>query len=102
MTERMERRLLDLKARQQAGEHMLCPRCGADTMKEPIHLPVVKMEDDVPRRRAEVRGDGLGGTFPAYAGGFNLDTESLVFHGVRSFRLVTSFSGGAFCPPRPA
>ena len=36
MTERMERRLLDLKARQQAGEHMLCPRCGADTMKEPV------------------------------------------------------------------
>ena len=36
MTERMERQLLDLKARQQAGEHMLCPRCGADTMKEPI------------------------------------------------------------------
>ena len=36
MTERMERRLLDLKARQQAEEHMLCPRCGADTMKEPV------------------------------------------------------------------
>ena len=66
------------------------------------HLPVVKVEANVPRRRAEVRGDGLGGTFPAYAGGFNLDTESLVFHGVRSFRLVASFSGGAFCPPRPA
>ena len=66
------------------------------------HLPVVKVEADVPRRRAEVRGDGLGGTFPAYAGGFNLDTESLVFHGVCSFRLVASFSGGAFRPPRPA
>ena len=25
--------LLDLKARQQAGEHMPCPRCGKDTMK---------------------------------------------------------------------
>ena len=36
MTERIERRLLDLKARQQAEEHMLCPRCGADTMKEPV------------------------------------------------------------------
>ena len=24
--------LLDLKARQQAGEHMPCPRCGKDTM----------------------------------------------------------------------
>ena len=36
MTERMERRLLDLKSRQQAEEHMLCPRCGADNMKEPV------------------------------------------------------------------
>ena len=33
MTERAERRLLDLKARQEAGEHMPCPRCGRNTMK---------------------------------------------------------------------
>ena len=65
------------------------------------HLPVVKVAANVPRRRAEVRGDGLGGVFPAYAGGFNLDTESLVFHGVRFFRVVASFSGGVFRPPRP-
>lgn len=31
MTERAERRLLDLKARQEAGEHMMCPRCGRDS-----------------------------------------------------------------------
>ena len=30
MTERMERKRLDLIARQQAGEMMPCPRCGAD------------------------------------------------------------------------
>lgn len=33
MTEKMNARLGDLKARQQKGEHMHCPRCGADTMK---------------------------------------------------------------------
>ena len=37
MTERMERKRLDLIARQQAGEMMPCPRCGADSMKRPIH-----------------------------------------------------------------
>ena len=47
MTERMERRLLDLKARQQAGEHMLCPRCGADTMKEPIHTNALSRATDL-------------------------------------------------------
>ena len=35
MTEKMNTRLDDLKARQLKGEHMKCPRCGADTMKEP-------------------------------------------------------------------
>ena len=33
MNERIERALADLKARQQAGERMACPRCGRDTMK---------------------------------------------------------------------
>ena len=30
MTEKMKKRLSDLKARQKAGEPMRCPRCGAD------------------------------------------------------------------------
>mgnify|MGYP004541007993 CR=1 FL=1 len=47
MTERMERRLLDLKARQNAGEHMLCPRCGADTLKEPVHTNVLSRATDL-------------------------------------------------------
>ena len=29
--------LLDLKARQQAGEHMPCPRCGKDNMKPDLY-----------------------------------------------------------------
>ena len=33
MTEKMNTRLGDLKARQQKGEHMHCPRCGADVTK---------------------------------------------------------------------
>lgn len=37
MTERTTRILLDLKARQDADEHMVCPRCGADNMKHPLH-----------------------------------------------------------------
>ena len=34
MTDRIRKALGDLKARQDAGEHMPCPRCGRDTMKE--------------------------------------------------------------------
>lgn len=37
MTERRKAMLLDLKARQDKGEHMPCPRCGRDTMKPEIH-----------------------------------------------------------------
>ena len=29
----LQKALADLRARQEAGEHMLCPRCGRDTMK---------------------------------------------------------------------
>ena len=45
MTERMERRRLDLIARQQAGEMMPCPRCGADSMKRPIHTNAMSRTD---------------------------------------------------------
>ena len=33
MSKNIQEALLDLKARQEAGEHMPCPRCGRDTMK---------------------------------------------------------------------
>ena len=42
MTEKMKKRLSDLKARQKAGEPMRCSRCGADTMKEPVHTNALR------------------------------------------------------------
>lgn len=45
MTEHMERRRLDLIARQQAGEMMTCPRCGANSMKRPIHTNALSRLD---------------------------------------------------------
>ena len=45
MTEHMERRRLALIARQQAGEMMACPRCGADSMKRPIHTNALSRLD---------------------------------------------------------
>lgn len=36
MTDQMKNRLADLVARQAAGEHMCCPRCGHDSMKDDI------------------------------------------------------------------
>ena len=39
--------LLDLKARQQAGEHMPCPRCGKDTMKPGLHTNALSRHADL-------------------------------------------------------
>ena len=47
MTEKMNTRLGDLKARQQKGEHMTCPRCGADTMKDPVHTNALSRIADI-------------------------------------------------------
>ena len=47
MTEKMKKRLSDLKVRQEAGEHMRCPRCGADTMKEPVHTNALSRIADI-------------------------------------------------------
>ena len=47
MTEKMKNLLADLKARQEAGEHMRCPRCGADTMKEPVHTNALSRIADI-------------------------------------------------------
>lgn len=47
MTEKMNKRLDDLKARQNAGEHMMCPRCGADTMKTPVHTNALSRIADI-------------------------------------------------------
>ena len=37
MTDRIRKALGDLKAWQDSGEHMPCPRCGRNTMKERVH-----------------------------------------------------------------
>ena len=47
MTDRIRRALGDLKARQSAGEHMPCPRCGRDTMKENIHTNALSRYADI-------------------------------------------------------
>ena len=47
MTEKMNSRLGDLKARQQRGEHMKCPRCGADTMKDLVHTNALSRVADI-------------------------------------------------------
>ena len=47
MTERSQRILDDLKARQRAGERMACPRCGMDVMKTPVHTNALSRAADV-------------------------------------------------------
>ena len=47
MTDRIRRALGDLKARQDAGEHMSCPRCGRETMKELIHTNALSRHADI-------------------------------------------------------
>ena len=47
MTDRIRKALGDLKARQDAGEHMPCPRCGRDTMKENIHTNALSRYADI-------------------------------------------------------
>lgn len=46
MTDEQKTMLEDLKARQDAGEHMPCPRCGRDTMDaEPMHNALSRHAD---------------------------------------------------------
>ena len=47
MIERRLTMLLDLKARQDKGEHMPCPRCGRDTMKPEIHTNALSRHADI-------------------------------------------------------
>ena len=47
MTDRIRKALGDLKARQDAGEHMPCPRCGRDTMKEHVHTNALSRYEDI-------------------------------------------------------
>ena len=46
MTEEIRKALLDLRARQESGEHMPCPRCGRDTMKPQLHTNALSRHAD--------------------------------------------------------
>lgn len=46
MTEALQKALLDLKARQEAGEQMPCPRCGRKTMKPILHTNALSRHAD--------------------------------------------------------
>ena len=80
MTERARAKLLDLKARQEAGVHMMCPRCGMDAMKEPVHTNALS-------RSADVYVCDACGT-----------TEAVLAHMKQDTPL---FLWAAFCPERP-
>ena len=47
MNDAIQNRLLDLKARQLAGEHMPCPRCGRDVMKDRLHTNALSRHADI-------------------------------------------------------
>ena len=47
MTDRIRKALGDLKARQDGGEHMLCPRCGRDNMKENVYSNAFSRHADI-------------------------------------------------------
>ena len=47
MTDRIRKALGDLKARQDGGEHMPCPRCGRNTIKENIHSNALSRHADI-------------------------------------------------------
>ena len=46
MTEEIKNALLNLRARQEAGEHMNCPRCGRDTMYDKLYTNALSREAD--------------------------------------------------------
>ncbi len=46
MRKNIQEALLDLKARQEAGEHMSCPRCGRDTMKPDLYTNALSRHAD--------------------------------------------------------
>ena len=70
MTEKIQNRLLDLKAEQDADTPMHCPRCGADTMKHPLHTNALSRHADLcicdSCGTAEALLDFMGQTYPLY------------------------------------
>ena len=70
MTEKIRQRLLDLKAAQDADTPMRCPRCGADTMKHPMHINALSRHADLyicdSCGTAEALLDFMGQTYPLH------------------------------------
>lgn len=70
MTEKIQKRLLDLKAAQAADTPMRCPRCGADTMKHPMHTNALSRHADLyvcdSCATAEALLDFMGQIYPLY------------------------------------
>ena len=46
MSDAIQKALADLKARQESGEHLPCPRCGRDTMKPALYTNALSREAD--------------------------------------------------------
>ena len=44
---RIDTRMADLKAKQEAGTYTLCPRCGRNTMKTPLHTNALSRLADI-------------------------------------------------------
>ena len=70
MTDAIRQRPQDLKAAQDANTPMRCPRCGADTMKHPIHTNALSRHQDLyvcdGCGTAEALLDFMGQTYPLY------------------------------------
>lgn len=47
MNEVFMKKLEDLKARQRAGKHMVCPRCGCDRMKPDVYTNALSRQVDI-------------------------------------------------------
>ena len=47
MTDAQKKRLADFKARQEAGEHLPCPRCGCDSMKPHLYTNALSRAADI-------------------------------------------------------
>ena len=47
MNDANQNRLLDLKARQESGEHLPCPRCGRDTMNPTLYRNALSRAFDI-------------------------------------------------------
>ena len=70
MLDKIQKRLLDLRAQQAICTTLCCPRCGADTMKPPIHTNALSRHQDLyicdDCSTAEALLDYMGHTHPLY------------------------------------